>query len=478
MKRSKLVIELKGDDSQPLFLRLAASILSEIERGRLGPGDRLPGTRSLALSLNVHRNTVTAAFQELMMQGWLVAEPSRGTVVAYDLPSIGLQADKETVVVTTEVLPEESRNVLHISDGTPDTRIMPAVEMARALRHALLQAPSLRGASYGEPGGAQALRNALAQYLAQERGLATSPGQIMVTRGSQMAIYLAATTLVSPGDAVAVEEPGYPYAWEAFRAAGARVIGVPVDAQGIDVTQLESLAQQEPKLKGLYVTPHHQYPTTVTLGASRRLRLLEVARRYGLTIVEDDYDHEYRFDGRPILPLASRTADEVPVIYIGSLSKLLSPAVRLGYASARPDILQRMIKRREAIDRQGDLLLENAMAELICNGTLARHARKARRVYAARRNLLMEELGRQLGQEIDFNTPPGGLAVWLRVLEGLSANDWAASAMEAGVMISPPSSFMLENSNPLNGLRIGYANLDEAGIRSLVETLVGCRPWK
>ncbi len=223
MKRSKLVIELKGDDSQPLFLRLAASILSEIERGRLGPGDRLPGTRSLALSLNVHRNTVTAAFQELMMQGWLVAEPSRGTVVAYDLPSVNLQAGTVAVVATSESTPDESLCVVHISDGTPDTRIMPAVEMARAVRHALLQAPSLRGASYGEPGGAHALRDALAEYLAQERGLTTSPSQIMVTRGSQMAIYLAAATLVSPGDAVAVEEPGYPYAWEAFRAAGVRI---------------------------------------------------------------------------------------------------------------------------------------------------------------------------------------------------------------------------------------------------------------
>lgn len=132
MKRSKLVIELKGDDSQPLFLRLATSILSEIERGRLLPGDRLPGTRSLALSLNIHRNTVTAAFQELMMQGWLVAEPSRGTVVAYDLPSVKLRSDKEAVVAAAEIPSDEPCNVFHISDGTPDARIMPAAEMARA----------------------------------------------------------------------------------------------------------------------------------------------------------------------------------------------------------------------------------------------------------------------------------------------------------------------------------------------------------
>lgn len=478
MKRSKLVIELAGDDSQPLFLRLAASILGEIERGRLQPGDRLPGTRSLALSLKLHRNTVTAAFQELMMQGWLVAEPSRGTVVAYDLPSVNLHAGRKSAAATSAITPDESDGVLHISDGTPDARIMPAVEMARAFRHAALQPPNLQGGGYGEPGGARALRNALAQYLAQERGLAVPPGQIMVTRGSQMAIYLAAATLVSPGDAVAVEEPGYPYAWEAFRAAGARVIGIPVDAQGIDVARLETAARQEPRLKAIYVTPHHQYPTTVTLGASRRLRLLEVARRYGLTIVEDDYDHEYRFEGRPILPLATRSNDEVPVIYIGSLSKLLSPAVRLGYASAPPDMVQQMMRRREVIDRQGDVLLENAMAELIGNGTLTRHARKARRIYEDRRNFLVAELRERLGHDIDFNTPSGGLAVWLRVRAGLSANAWAASALSAGVAVSPSSNFVLDTSPTVNGLRIGYADLDEADIRNIVGTLAECRPWR
>lgn len=184
---------------------------------------------------------------------------------------------------------------------------------------------------------------------------------------------------------------------------------MPVDGQGIDVSRLASIADREPRLRAIYVTPHHQYPTTVTLGAGRRLKLLDIARYRSLTIIEDDYDHEYRFDGRPVLPLAVRAEVELPVIYIGSLSKLLAPAVRVGYVTARSDILARMVDRREAIDRQGDLPLEQALAGLIEDGALRRHARKARRIYQARRDHLAERLISRLGSEVTFETPLAAL---------------------------------------------------------------------
>lgn len=476
MKRNDFVIELGGDTGQPLFLRLAASILGEIERGRIKPGDALPGTRLLARTLKVHRNTVTAAFHELIMQGWLVTAPSRGTIVAPDLPAPGVLRPKAAAADTAEIVERVPSPVFRISDGIPDSRLMPDVELARAFRRAVSGPGLLSGEDYGDPRGACSLRRALTQYLLQERGLTTSPNQLLVTRGSQMAIYLAAAATLEPGQKIAVEEPGYPLAWAAFRAVGAQVVGVPVDSQGIDVASLERILRQEPDVRALYVTPHHQYPTTATLGAGRRLRLLEIARRHRLTIIEDDYDHEYRFEGRPVLPLAARADQEVSVVYIGSLSKLLSPAVRLGYASARQEVIDRMARRREAIDRQGDIPLEEAMAELIRDGTLARHARKARRIYAARRNGLVGELRERLGDALEFVVPSGGLAIWTVLRPGLSADNWATNAHRAGMLVSPASRYVLEASNAPNAFRIGFAGLADDEIPAVVLLLAAAKP--
>lgn len=472
-----IAIELQEDDHQPVFLAIAAALIREIERGRLKPGDRLPGTRTLADKLKVHRNTVDAAFHELTMQGWLVPRPSRGTFVAEDLPEIvksvrSAPAQKPAETSTGLALPP----ILHISDGAPDSRLMPRAELARAFRRALSTPSFLTNASYGDPRGAIALRTALADYLLGERGLTASPDDLLVTRGSQMGLFLAAAAMLAPGEVIAVEEPGYPLAWAAFRAAGARVVGVSVDAFGIDIDRLEEIAEREPNLKAVYVTPHHQYPTTVTLGAARRLKLLELARRRSLTIIEDDYDHEYRFEGRPVLPLASRAGPDLPIVYIGSLSKLLAPAVRLGYVVAAPETLKRMADRREAIDRQGDLPLEQALASLIADGDLRRHTRKARRIYSARRDLLADEIMQRLGDCVSFYPPAGGLAIWLCLRAGLSAERWAADAGRAGLSIMPGSRFALNAANAPQAFRIGYANLDEREIKQAVALLMKTRP--
>lgn len=350
------------------------------------------------------------------------------------------------------------------------------MELARCFRRALSAPAFLCSSSYNNPRGAGELRSALADYLSRERGLATSPSNLLVTRGSQMGLFLAAAATLEPGQAIAVENPGYPLAWSAFRAAGARVIGCPVDAQGLDVAALARLVEREPTLKALYITPHHQYPTTVTLGAARRLMLLDIARRHRLTIFEDDYDHEYRFDGRPVLPLAARACPVTSVIYIGSLSKLLAPAVRVGYVVAEPEILTRMADRREAIDRQGDLPLELALATLIEEGELRRHARKARQIYSARRDLLASELRSRLGDNVTFDLSAGGLAIWLRVRTDLSAETWAANAARAGLSIAPGLHFALNAARAPEAFRIGYANLGDSELKKVASLLARTMP--
>lgn len=487
MGRSAVVIELIEDPARPLFINLAGSVIREIERGRLKPGDRLPGTRALARTLGVHRNTVDAAYQELVLQGWLTAEASRGTFVARDLPDLGTQnwGACPAAARLASPLPQTwpAPPPMQFSDGTPDARLMPGLELARAFRRSLTGAELKSLPGYGDPRGAPSLRTALARYLSAERGLTVGADDILITRGSQMALFLAAAVL-NPGDAIAVEDPGYPLAWKAFRAAGARVVSAPVDTQGLDVERLGALLARDPTIRAVYVTPHHQFPTTVTLGAGRRLRLLEMARRHGLILIEDDYDHEYRFEGRPVLPLAARAlnqgGDQDRIIHIGSVSKLLSPVVRIGYATGAPDLIQTMTARREAIDRQGDLPLERALARLIDDGDLGRHARKARKIYEQRRDLLCAEIAARLGDAVAFDRPAGGLALWLRVNPDIDAAAWAAEAERSGLILTHGRQLQLEpgpkGSPAANAFRIGFASLDETELVRAVNRLKAAQP--
>ena len=474
-----ITFQLDEDVNKPIYLNLASVILREIERGRLKPGDPLPGTRMLAQSLRLHRNTVDAAYHELLQQGWLVAEPSRGTFVARDLPEIRRPSDGARCALHLRKAASPTQPpdfVLRITDGAPDPRIMPHAELARAFRRALSAPSFLSSTGYGDPRGSALLRTALAEHLIRERGLAVSAGDVLITRGSQMALFLAARAVLEPGQTIAVEDPGYPLAWSAFRAAGARIVGVAVDAYGLLVEDLIRLAAKEPTLKAVYVTPHHQYPTTVTLGAGRRLKLLQLASQLNLTIIEDDYDHEYRFDGRPVLPLAARAEAGLDIIYVGSLSKLLAPGIKLGYAVANPRCLRRMANEREIIDRQGDQPLEHAIASLISNGELSRHIHKARRIYQARRDLFAEEINRKLGDAVAFDRPAGGLAIWLRLTDDSEAGLWARQAGKVGLLVMPSADFTLDEANARNAFRLGYACLNETEIRRAVTLLVQSQP--
>lgn len=475
-KGTVLALEVVPKEREPIFLALARSIIAEIERGRLAPGEPLPGTRSMAKSLGLNRNTVDAAYQELLTQGWLKAAPSRGTYVARNLPDL---RDAPRVARASE------RNIyglashrpsIRFSDGVPDTRLAPTVALGQAFRRAVTSPIFMSEDTYGDPRGNPFLREALTFYLKDDRGLNVSADHIFITRGSQMALFLAASAIGDQCLRIAVETPGYSLAWAAFRASGAEVVGVPVDQEGIDVDALEELARTDKRVKAVYVTPHHQYPTTVPLSHARRFRLLEIARKYDLAVIEDDYDNEYRFGGRPVLPLASQCQGDLNFVYIGSLSKLISPGIRLGYAVASPQILRRMADFREAIDRQGDVALEQALADLIADGTVRRHARKACHIYHQRRDKLAGLLRAQLSDYADFDVPSGGLAMWLRLRPGISAETWAASATRVGLAVLPGVHFSLDVNNAPEAFRLGFAALDDAELERGVALLRASLP--
>jgi GntR family transcriptional regulator/MocR family aminotransferase len=478
-----LVLDVDRGAALPPFLQIARSLAADIQRGRLRPGDRLPGSRRLATSLHVHRNTVLAALAELIAEGWLEATPGRGTFVARGIVNPrGRPFSRRLRVPTSEqvpfALPEAPaeyrppalpRGTLNLSNGAPDVRLVPARAIGRAYRRVLgLRAADVLG--YGDPEGHPALRSALASMLSSTRALPVSASDLVVTRGSQMALHLAARALLRPGDTVAVERFGYRPAWEAFRAAGAKCVPIPIDGDGIDVEAL----QRHAALRAIYLTPHHQYPTTVTLKAARRLALLSFARARKIAVVEDDYDHEFHYDGRPVLPLAS--ADETGVVvYVGTLSKVLAPALRIGYVVALPPLRRNIAAIRSLLDIQGDLATEAAVADLIEDGELQRHIARVRRVYANRREILANSLRRVFGEGVEFTMPSGGMALWVRFRTRVDVEAWARRSVQHGVSWYTGRRYAFDG-RPAPFARFSFAWLNERELPEAVKRMAAARP--
>jgi GntR family transcriptional regulator/MocR family aminotransferase len=477
-------LALDADTDKPLYTQIVDVVIREIRSGRLAPGDRLPGTRSVARALGVHRNTVLTAFSELIAEGWLSTRPGSGTVIAAELPSTALgRAGKRRRAKAPFPLapcpigrwpesPEpDTPGLLRLAGGLPDLRLIPDVALARAHRRALRRG-GVRLLAYGDPAGHPQLREQLASMLAATRGLSLGKDDLIVTRGAQMALYLAARVLINPGEIVAVEAFGYPPAWDALRAAGAELLPIAVDRDGIDTAALARLAERR-TLRAVYVTPHHQFPTLATLSAARRLELLALARQHGFAILEDDYDHEVHYQGSPVLPLAHM--DEAgSVIYVGTLSKVLAPGLRLGFLVAGTAVIEQALRWRTIIDRQGDLSTEAAVAELFEDGEVQRHIGRVRRIYARRREALLESLERRLPGAFAIDVPRGGMALWARAAQGDDTDAWAQRGLERGVAVSPGSRYWCGRGR-VHAFRLGFAGLDEQELDEAVRRLTLAR---
>ena len=337
--------------------------------------------------------------------------------------------------------------------------------MARAYRRALRGRTANTALAYGDPAGSPRLRVAIAALLRETRSLPCGPEHVLITRGSQMALDLAARALLHPGDLAAVEHLGYQPAWRALEAAGARLVGAPLDDQGVIVDELPA------NIRALYVTPHHQYPTTVLLTPGRRIALLERAHRDRFALLEDDYDHEFHFDGRPVAPLASADPHG-NVIYIGSLSKTLAPGLRLGFVVAPEPVIAAFAQLRTYIDRQGDQILETAVAELVEDGEIQRHTNKLRRAYAARRERFATLLRTHLGGALEFALPPGGITIWARVAEDIHLDRWLARACTRGVKVVAARSVALDHK-PRPFIRLAFAQYTEAELGEAIRILGG-----
>jgi GntR family transcriptional regulator/MocR family aminotransferase len=474
--------------ASPIFVRIAELLRAEIKRGRLRPGDRLPGTRPLAAQLGVGRNTVVAAYDELAAEGWLVTRAAGGSFVSSELPEQQARRYAKQTRDTGSLAragfdfelrtldrPESTDpKVLALFAGVPDLRQFPSAALARAYRRAL-RGTGRASLDYTSPFGDPRLRAALARDAASTRGLSVGAEQVLVTHGSQMALDLVARTLVRPGDRVAVEQIGYQPAWEALKQAGARLVHLPLDKQGADIDALVGTLRAGP-VRAVCLTPHHHYPTTVALSIARRLRLLELAAKHRFAIIEDDYDHEFHYDGRPLASLASADHAGV-VVYVGTLAKVLAPGLRLGFVAAPRGLIETMGAVRFHVDRHGDTVTERAVAELLEDGEVARHARRMRRVYHARRDALVASLKRHLGSALCFDVPAGGMALWAEASPEIDTRAWLARAPRHGVAFTLGSSYVGADASRSQArhyrqfLRLGFARYDERELETAVVRL-------
>jgi len=451
----------------PIYLQIAEALIRDIESGRLPTGAFLPSSRDLAARLGINRKTVMLAYEDLIAQGWLESAGTRGTMVSCLLP--GMAHRNETaaegeppVTAAFGFAPTPLRPLaipegdgLKLDEGTPDGRLLPADLMARAYRSAIQRASRHNRLLYRDPRGSDLLREGVAAMLRSERGLRVTARNICITRGSQNAIFLAAQILLQPGDAVAVEELTYEPAVAAFRACSAEIVPVRLDGEGVDVGDLERICRCRP-IRAIFLTPHHQFPTTVALRPERRLRVLDLARRYDFAIIEDDYDHEFYFASQPLLPMAAYAPAQV--IYAGSLSKLLLPALRIGYIAAPEAVIDAIAHRVSLTDGMGNILTEDAAAELIDSGELRRHARKALRTYAGRREAFAAAVDAELGGLVEYRMPRGGLAFWLHFRDPADLDRLERRAPATGLRFASSRSYAASDTVE-SGLRLGFASM-------------------
>lgn len=419
-----------------------------IEAGSIPPGSKLPPSRDLAARLKTSRGSVVAAFETLIAEGYAVARTGAGTFVADRVPNV-----KPAVPLEVDPVPPAMPLPGTLGVAMADARTL---NRFRTLLTRHLARPGPEHFHYGDPRGGEALRQAVAAYLRQARGVRCEARSIVITTGTQQGIDLVLRAVLSPGDRVMIEDPCYPSARAAFAGNGLVLSGLAVDAEGADI------ARATPGARAVYVTPSHQFPLGVTMSMRRRLALIDWARETGGWILEDDYDSEFRFAGPPLAAMQGMD-DSGRVIYLGTFSKVLFPGLRLGYAVIPDTLLEAVVALRSRSDRSPPTLAEAALTDLIREGHFAAHLRRARRQAEAARDALVE--GLSAAKSLSVTVPDQGL----HLVAGLPARlaDTAAVeiARQAGLGVRALSAMAVTNP-PRQGLVIGFSGFAPEVLRA------------
>jgi GntR family transcriptional regulator/MocR family aminotransferase len=476
-----LVLEPRKD-GQEIWRWLYTELRSAIIDGRLKSGARLPSTRNLATQYGLARGTVVAAFQQLQAEGFISSEVSAGTFVVpaseWEIPSPAKQGSSrqilsgatiskrtQSLIKTAFFLPASHSIGKAFRGYEPAIDLFPVELWARIAARVYRKAPrSLYG--QGDTGGYPPLRRAIAEYVGHSRGVRCSAEQIIVTSGAQQALDLLARVLLDPGDEVWMEDPGYPGASQAFQSTGASVIPIPVDGDGIDVA---AAIKSSPAACMVYVTPANQFPLGTVMSAERRVELLSWAARAGAWIIEDEYDAEYRYSGKPIASLHSLDRSE-SVIYVGTFTKMLFNALRIGFIVVPERLVEAFRITRSFIDRHAPTLDQAVLTEFINEGHFGHHIRKMRQLYSDRSQLLTEEANRRLSGLLDVENAQSGMRTVAWIKTRITEVALTQRAKQLGLEVVPLSSYVSKYEQK-PALTLGFAGCNVSEIKRGVAVL-------
>ncbi|MBI2687849.1 MAG: PLP-dependent aminotransferase family protein [Acidobacteria bacterium] len=490
---SDLLLQFDPSSELPIYLQLYEQLRAAIVNDcRIPRCAKLPSTRSLSETLRISRNTVIAAFEQLLAEGYLEGRIGSGTYVAHALPESCLgarpQASAPGYGRPPARISARGRRMKQMMPSTNITHVVPAPSKPRAFR---LHAPSFEAfpydawrkmslrtwerirpemLGYGCPAGWQPLREAVAHYLRAARAVRCDWQQVIITSGAKQAMHLVAQSMTDPGDPVFIENPSYSGIRIAFTLSGAEMLPVPVDHEGLDIAAAEQMC---PEGRLVYVTPSHQYPLGATMSLNRRLALLDWARRRDGFIIEDDYDSEFRYRGHPVASLQGLDRED-RVLYIGTFSKVLMPSLRLGYMVVPPDLVDTFIAARAHYDWSSPIIEQATLAEFMSEGHFARFIRRNRALYAERQEILLDAGKRHLRGLVDLQPKDCGMHLLGWLPKGFDDRDCAALLYENGVEALALSQFASAPSDP-GGLLLGYAPFDartiEAGAEKMAAVL-------
>lgn len=467
-------MSLGRDPATPLHRRLCSELRDAVLTGRLAPGARLPASREMARDLGVSRNTVLDAVGQLVAEGYLEGRPRSGTFVRADVPPAVsrprvLAPDTARLSARGRRLaalwrsPEDAREPF--CPGIPALDLFPRARWAR-LQSAVLRREPAQRLNYPDTAGFRPLREAIAAHVSAARGVRAEADQVLVVSGAQQGMDLVARVLLDHGDAAWIEDPSYAGAGAALAASGTRLVPVPVDAEGLDV---RAGRRRGPRARLAYICPSHHYPLGFTMSLPRRLQLLEWARSERAFVIEDDYESEFRYEGHPSPALHGLDSSGV-VLYLGTFSKAVFPALRLAYLILPPSLVPAFVRAKAIADGGAPTIAQAVLARFLADGHFARHVRRMRAVYRERREELLHQTGRHLQGLLSVETRAAGLQ-----LVGWLPPEWddaaaAAAIKRAGLGAPPLSAYCLETRRP-PALVLGFAHMRPAEIRAGVRTL-------